>query len=261
MAAILTCSGMIVTSCGEKSTNVKAVSGILDEPFGEDSAPEVVKETMNTLALDDRYECTLNDSVSGVEVWSLMRCSDDVRSEGYGVVLVKGGNMTAFPDIHHGNIPSAHYDAASDELWLTGGIMEGTGTYVERPYLLRFDDEELAGIVASIDPYDMQQAIIQRLGYTIDGDDITFYIDGKALTTVTNQTDDMGEFDDEPIWIGEQLSYDINGQPLKVCFVPGLKFVTGLVLFYDDMPTINASVVMKDEGGFELTDFHIESEP
>jgi hypothetical protein len=136
--------------------------------------------------------------------------------------------------------------------------MEGTGTLVERPYLIQFDENNHAAIKASIDPYDMQQELCKRITYSIDGQNITLYADEKPIATVTNQTKDMGEFYDDPIWIGEQIEYQV-GKKLTVCFVPGISFVTGKVLIYDDMPTIAADVELTADG-FNLSDFRVLQE-
>ena len=132
--------------------------------------------------------------------------------------------------------------------------MEGTGTHVECPYLLRFNNDGHAEIVNSIDPYDMQQAICKRLGYEIKDEQIFFYDGKKHIHTATNHVKDMGRFDNEAIWIGEQISYDISGKKLKVSFTPGVKFVVGQVLIYDDMPTLTSEVTLSDDGSFTLSD-------
>jgi len=49
-----------------------------------------------------------------------------------------------------------------------------------------------------------------------------------------------------------------NGKP-RVCFVPGVKFTTGLVLTYVDMPTISASIDYEKDGSLTLTDFKVEN--
>ena len=137
------------------------------------------------------------------------------------------------------------------------GDMEGTGVNVERPYLLRFDDNGYASIANSIDPYEMQQALCKVLTYSINGQEITFYGDGKELAKATNKMEDMGGFMDDAIYIGEQISYSIEG-PITVHVTPGVNFVVGKVLHYDDMPTISATVTLKDDGGFSLSDFKAE---
>ena len=155
-------------------------------------------------------------------------------------------------------MPKAYFNEETGDLWLSGAVMEGTGTLVERPYLIQFDENNHAAIKASIEPYDMQQELCQRITYSIVGQDITLYADGKPLALVTNQTKDMGDFYDDPIWLGEQLEYHV-GKMLTVCFVPGISFVTGKVLIYDDMPTITANVELTADC-FNLSNFRVLQE-
>ncbi|MBQ4174874.1 MAG: hypothetical protein II597_08770, partial [Prevotella sp.] len=63
---------------------------------------------------------------------------------------------------------------------------------------------------------------------------------------------------EQPIWIGEQISYDLNNGNPRVYFTPGVKFVTGLVLTYDDMPTLSASIQLAEDGSYELSDFKVK---
>ena len=104
---------------------------------------------------------------------------------------------------------------------------------------------------------DIQKAICEALTYSIKGQDITFYAFGKELATVTNKIEDMGEFMDDAIYIGEQISYSIEG-PLTVHVTPGVNFVTGKILHNDDMPTISATVNVNDDGSIKLTDLKAE---
>ena len=106
----------------------------------------------------------------------------------------------------------------------------------------------------SIDPYEMQQALCKALTYSIDGQEITFYADGKELAKATNKMEDMGGFMDDAIYIGEQIAYGIEG-PLTVQVTPGINFVVGKVLQYDDMPTITATVTLGEDGNITLGDF------
>ena len=39
---------------------------------------------------------------------------------------------------------------------------------------------------------------------------------------------------------------------------PGVNFVVGKILHYDDMPTISATVKLNDDGSFTLSDFKAE---
>ena len=257
MVAALVVVG-ILTGCKGRDAEVKPVYGTLEEAFGLESATQEVQEAMASVALDDRYENTFEDEKDGVAVWSLMRLNDERSAEGMGIVVVKDGKATAFPDIRHGNQPSARYDAATRTLWFAGAEMEGTGIRVERLYELHIADDGSASIAQSIDPYDMQQALLQRLGYSIDGQSISFYDEKRLLCCVTDTVSDMGGFDEEPIWIGEQLSYDLSAEPIRVLCLPGLKYVTGLVLNYDAMPTISATLMLNHDGGFALDNIGIK---
>ena len=140
--------------------------------------------------------------------------------------------------------------------WLTAIVMRGTGVNVEQLYQIGFRDDS-AYVAGTIDPYDVQQAFCQRSGYTIEGEQITLYLDREPVATVTNTVTDMGGFDDDAIWVGEQISYDLSGEQPRVRITPGVKFVVGLMLHYDDMPTFTASITMSD-GTINLSDIKIE---
>ena len=115
-------------------------------------------------------------------------------------------------------------------------------------------------IEKTIEPYQMQQEIIEHLRYSVKGEQITFYGDGEKIVTAQNTVKDMGGLDaEQPIWVGEQISYNLNNGKPRVCFVPGVKFTTGLVLTYVDMPTISASIDYEADGSLTLTDFKVES--
>jgi hypothetical protein len=111
----------------------------------------------------------------------------------------------------------------------------------------------------AIDLYDVQQAMLPRLGYTTEGEDITLYVDGEAVATVTNTIADMGGFDDNAIWIGEKMSLDNSDGSWRVRVVPGVKFVVGLALHYENMPTLTASVAVGEDGGCDLSDVKVEN--
>lgn len=232
------------------------VNGTMEEAVAPGEAPQAVVDLMKHVNIDDCYETLMEDKTTGVSVWSLLKCSDEVSSEGYGIVVGKGDVKTALPQIRHGRMPRAHYDAATGDLWILGSDMEGTGVNVERPYLLRFGEDGYATIVNSIDPYEMQQAFCKALTYSINGQEITFYAEGKELAKATNTVEDMGGFMDDAIYIGEQISYGIEG-PITVHVTPGVNFVVGKVLHYDNMPTITATVNLTDNG-ITLSDFKAE---
>lgn len=259
IAIVLVISGMVVISCNGRKVEKKNVKGVLDAPVGQLRAPDCVESTMGRHVLDDNFEIILQDSVNNVAVWSLVRCSDDQSSDCFGLVVVNKGYATAFPGIRHGNNPKAYYDTISGNLWLTGGIIEGTGVLTERPYLMRFRENGSAFIVTTIDPYDMQQALCKELMYSVDGENVTLYNGDNKLSSVTNTIKDMGGFDEDAVWIGEQLTYDISGNDLFVHVIPGVKFVVGKVLHYEDMPTISARVTLNDDGNFTLSELKVEN--
>ena len=105
----------------------------------------------------------------------------------------------------------------------------------------------------------MQQALCNQLKYSIKGEKITLYCGDQEPVTVTNTVKDMGDFYDDALWFGEQLSYDISGENVYVRATPGVSFVTGKVLHYDDMPTISAKVTLNADGSFTLSDVKIEN--
>lgn len=255
VAAVVALCGMM-TGCKGKSDVQRHVNGTMEEADVPGDAPQAVVDLMKHVNIDDRYETLMEDKTTGVSVWSLLKCNDSVSSEGYGIVVGKGDIKTALPHMRHGRMPRARYDTTMGDLWILGSQAEGTGVNIERPYLLHFDDNGYANIINSIEPYEMQQALCKALTYSIDGQDITFYAEGKPLTTVTNHIEDMGGFMDDAIYIGEQLSYGIEG-PITVHVTPGVNFVVGKVLHYDDMPTISATVTMT-ESGPKLSEFKVE---
>ena len=142
--------------------------------------------------------------------------------------------------------------------WITASVMRGTGVNVEQLYQIKLNND-CAYVATTVDPYEVQQIFCQRLGYTIDGEEITLYLDQEPVYTAMNTVTDMGGFDYDAIWVGEQISYDLSGQQPHVRVTPGVKFVVGLVLHYDDMPTFTAAVTMHD-GTFDLSDIKIEQE-
>ena len=254
VAAVVALCGMM-TGC--KGNAQRPVNGTMEEAVAPSEAPEAVMDVMKHVSIDERYETLMEDKTTGVSVYSLLNCGDTVSSEGYGIVVGKGEVKTAVPQLRHGRMPRARYDAGTGDLWILGSDMEGTGVNVERPYLLRFGDDGYASIVTSIDPYEIQKAVCQVLTYSIDGQEITFYANGKELAKVTNKIEDMGGFMDDAIYVGEQISYSIEG-PLTVHVTPGVNFVVGKVLHYEDMPTISATVTLMNDAFFNLSDFKAE---
>ena len=65
----------------------------------------------------------------------------------------------------------------------------------------------------------------------------------------------MGGFDnDRPLWIGEQIQYDLSEDVPCLQITPGIKFITGLVLTYDDMPTLAAPLTISETGEVSIGD-------
>ena len=143
----------------------------------------------------------------------------------------------------------AMFDGNGNMLWLTTSAVWGTGVQVDWLYLIRFDDDGKAYIAKAIDPYDIQQQLCQRLRYSIDGEQLTLYDGSKEIARATNTVTDMGGFDSEtPLWIGEQIRYDLSGDVPCLLVTPGVSFTTGLVLTYDDMPTLSCPLAIGEDG-------------
>ena len=246
---------LLIASCGT-NVELKTLSGTIEEPLGADSMPQQVMQAMNKALKYHQFEI-FSDTVNNVSVSGIGE-ADSYPTEGYGIVIVKNAVSTTLPNIRNTRQPKAFYDSAKDELWLTSSAVEGTGVQVERLYQLHFKNDS-AVVVATIDPYDIQQAFLQKIGYATESEQITLYIDNKPATTVTNTVTDMGGFDDDALWIGDNITYDLgNGQP-RVCVTPGVKFITGLVLHYDDTPTISAAIEMDENGKFALSDMKMDN--
>ncbi len=128
---------------------------------------------------------------------------------------------------------------------------------VDRLYQIGFGDNGIAYIVHTVDPYDIQQQLCQRLGYRIKGEQVTLYDGEREIAQATNTVADMGGFDSEqPVWIGEQIQYDLSGDAPCLLVTPGVKFTTGLVLTYDDMPTLTAPITIGDDGKVNIGDLN-----
>lgn len=249
--AVLSFIGLALSSCNP--TNIKPFNGVLDSVF-KSEAPENVNRIVSEFGFDEQFEKLLDEEKDLVGVYSIFGFADSTSSEGYGIMIHKDGVWSAFPQICHGKNPLARYDAKSNSLWLTGGVMEGTGVLVEKLYHIQFHDDGKAYLAGDIDPYLMQDALCKKFGYSIKDDIITFYARERQLCSCENKEKNMGGIDEDAIWIGEQLFYDISGDDLYVYFVPGLKFVTGLVLSYEDMPTLMTKITIDKDGRFTLSD-------
>lgn len=242
---------LMMASCKSTTIDTKPMAGTLDAPLLIDSIPADVQEAMDKALKLHNHE-VMSDTASNVAVFSIDEI-DQTPSEGFGFVVTKGAVSTNFLNIINSRQPQAKYNAKTGDLWLTSCAMSGTGVNVEKLYQIRFQEGGKAYIKNEINPYAVQQELLQRIGYTIDGENVTIYDKDKVLKTVTNTITDMGGFDDEsPMWIGEQIFYDLSGDEPKLVFVPGVKFTTGLALLYDDMPDFSAPISIDENGNLTI---------
>ena len=224
-AAIIFLGGLsvLMNSCQTKQSGIRLVAGILDAPLPADAAPQHVQEAYGQALKVHPFEI-LSDEASSISVCGIGEV-DTTSTEGYGIMVTKDATST------------------------TSSAMEGSGVRVEWLYEIRFHDNDSAYVAAVVNPYEVQQALCQRLGYTLDGDSVTLYDGERQLATAVNSLSDMGGFDTEqPLWIGEQLFYDLTGDQVQLQVVPGMKFATSPVLMYDDMPTLSLPVSLSGEG-------------
>lgn len=257
LAIALLAVGLMVAGCKTASVETKQMAGTMDEPVPTDMMPDSVQQAT---AKAMKYHCheLMKDTVNEIYVSSIDEM-DEISTMGYGIQVTKGAMSTTFPNIRNSREPQAKYNAKTGDLWLTSSAMEGTGVHVEWLHQIRFGENELAYVKTEVNPYGVQQELLQRLGYAIEGETITLYDGNKLLATVTNTVKDMGGFDDEqPLWIGEQLYYDVSGGEIKVIFAPGVKFTTGLVLTYDDMPELLAPITIDGNGMFTLHEITVK---
>ena len=237
---------LAITGC-HNNVNIRQMAGTMEEPIPSDVMPDNVQQALAEAVKYHSHD-VLNDTVNGIYVSSIDEI-DETSTEGFGIEVTKASVSTTFPNIRNTREPHAKYNAKTGDLWLTSPAMEGTGVRVEWLHQIRFGENELAYVKTELNPYNVQQELLQRLGYAIEGERITLYDGDKLLVSVTNTVNDMGGFDDgQPLWIGEQLYYDVSGDEPKVIFTPGVKFTTGLVLTYDDMPELSAPITIDENG-------------
>ena len=251
LAIVFFAIGLMTAGCKTASVETKQMAGTMDEPVPSDMMPDSIQQAT---AKAMKYHCheLMNDSVNEIYVSSIDEM-DETSTMGYGIQVTKGTMSTTFPNIRNSRQPQATYNAKTGDLWLTSSAMEGTGVRVEWLHQIRFGENELAYVKTEVNPYGVQQELLQRMGYAIEGETIMLYDGDKLLATVKNTVKDMGGFDDEqPLWIGEQLYYDVSGDEPKVVFTPGVKFTTGLVLTYDDMPELSAPITIDENGLFTI---------
>lgn len=251
---------ILLAACRPSGTDITPVSGTLEAPFPVDSAPAAVLQAMQRAQRFHTYEI-LSDTAHDISVEAIVE-ADTASTGGYGLVIVKGATSTTFPHIFLARQPQARYCAPSGDLWLSASATEGTGVSIKHLCQFRFLDGDSATIVRTVDPYVLQQQLLTRLGYHIDGEQITLYDDRRPLATATNTITDMGGFDPEqPLWIGDQLQYDLSGDVPRLLLTPGVRFAVCPILFYDDMPTLSAPLTFSPDGTPVIGDLQPDAQP
>lgn len=275
-AAVIFLGGLsvLMNSCQTKQSGIRPVAGTLDAPLPADTAPQHVQEAYGKALKVHPFDI-LSDEANSISVCGIGEV-DTTSTEGYGIMVTKGATSTTFLNIRNTRQPMACYDAQTGNLWLTSSAMEGSGVRVEWLYQIRFHDNDSAYVAAVVNPYDVQQALCQRLGYTLDGDSVTLCSvtpDGATpLATLpqplpiregsdiplhqkspqgkvtTPLPDREGQGESPLLFIGEQLFYDLAGNQVQLQVVPGVKFADSPVLIYDDMPTLSLPVTLSGEG-------------
>ena len=275
-AAVIFLGGLsvLMNSCQTKQSGVRLVAGNLDAPLPADTAPQHVQEAYGKALKVHPFDI-LSDEANSISVCGIGEV-DTTSTEGYGIMVTKGATSTTFLNIRNTRQPMACYDAQTGNLWLTSSAMEGSGVRVEWLYQIRFYDNDSAYVAAVVNPYDVQQALCQRLGYTLDGDSVTLCSvtpDGATPLATLPQPLPIREGSDIPLhqkspqgkvttplpdreglgespllFIGEQLFYDLTGNQVQLQVVPGVKLADSPVLIYDDMPTLSLPVTLSGEG-------------
>lgn len=249
--------GVMLAGCKNVGGDKKQIAGTLEGPVPSDMMPDPVQQAF-VKAVKYHSHDLLDDTANDIYVSGIDEI-DQASSEGYGITVTKGAMSTTFPSIRHTREPQAKYNARTGDLWFTSPAMEGTGVRVEWLHQIRFGDNDLAYVKTTVNPYSIQQVLLERLGYKIKGETISLYDGDKLLATVTNSVKDMGAFDDDqPLWIGEQLYYDLSNADPQVVFTPGVKFSSGFVLAYDDMPELSAPFTIDENGLFTLHEISVK---
>lgn len=254
-SALLAFCGLALAAACTRAPQQRAACGVLDEPV-VCQMPREIRQALEATQKVHPFEI-LDDEAHSVCVLGIGELDEGRSTEGYGIMVQRNATSTLFPDIRHSRQPQARYDTQDSTLWYASCVMEGTGVHAEQLYHIAFcAANDSARIAGTIEPYRMQQALLEHLRYTLGGEQITFYADGEEIAQARISTADMGPTDtEEPVWIGEQISYDLSQDRLRVCFVPGIRFASGPVLFYDDMPTLSADITLAGDGSFTLSAF------
>ena len=256
---------LVMEGCKNSNVNIRQMVGTMDEPVPSDVMPDSILKALNKASRFHNHSLMSDEaneiSIESIDVLTQENSSEEFSTQGYGIVITKGAQSVTFTNMRNTRQPMAKYNAQTGDLWLTTSAMEGTGVHVDWLHQIRFGENELAYVKTEVNPYGVQQELLNRMRYTIEGETITLYDGDKQLATVTNTVTDMGGFDNEqPLWIGEQLYYDVSCDEPQVVFVPGVKYTTGLVLTYDDMPELTAPFTIDENGMFTIHEISVRRE-
>ena len=220
------------------------------EEIGNKEKKSIAKaeEIFNTTNLEvnsSLFECIYGDIDSDLSVWSLMSEKDNEILNYHGIIIRSNGEDYTFPDIYHGKNPSADYNENTHTVFLAGGTVEGTNTHAEALYAFDVKDDGVT-YVTMLDPYEVQEYIVEKVTYDVNVNDITFKFNKKVLAEMTNHEDGAGAL--RAIAVGEQMYYEFDENHNANVFVtPGLKFGAGTNLYYGDSPVLKIDVSLNDD--------------
>ena len=152
---------LMMASCKSTTIDTKPMAGTLDAPLLTDSIPAHVQKAMDKALKLHNHE-VMSDTASNIAVFSIDEI-DQTPSEGFGFVVTKGAVSTNFLNILNTRQPQAKYNVKTGDLWLTSCAMSGTGVNVEKLYQIRFQEDGKAYIKNEINPYAVQQELLQRI--------------------------------------------------------------------------------------------------
>lgn len=248
-----------VAACGSGADKRLPLRGTNDTWYCEPVLPEALLKELGAPIIDGRnYECILDDKVNGVEVWNLMLVPGTDEPAYSGVVIRNNGIATGLPYVLHGYCSSARYDPESSVLWYTGTSSSGTGIHEEELYLIEFNDAGTAYVTCHIEPIPIQDKFLENLSYSVRDSIITVWKADERLFEANALVEDMGGYDENAVWIGEQIRYDISGKRPVAILSPGVKFITGLVLSYEGMPDLCSELdIEKGTSSFGLVEIRV----
>ena len=204
------------------------------------------------------FECIYGDIDSSLSVWSLLKGKDDESLNYYGVIIRNNGTNYEFADICHGKNPSVDYDEASQKIYMSADVIEGTGTHVDALYVFDVKESGEVAYITYLDPYEVQEYFIKQMTYDVHQDNITLKLKNRKIAEVVNTEDGEGTL--RAVAIGEQIAYEFDDDHnIKVNVVPGVKFGVGSSLYYEDMPTISADVKLNKDK-LELSNIRVNED-